>query len=39
MPSNQMTIDTNEDERFYINLHEVQIDRELIQAVYQIKKE
>ncbi|MCE5100582.1 hypothetical protein KJB80_12130 [Staphylococcus cohnii] len=66
MPSNQMTIDTNEDvedlksqvqsnayyanmfkrfasyiedDRFYINLHEVQSDRELIQAIHQVKKE
>src|SRR5699024_638714 len=66
MPSNQMTIDTDEDiekykseaqsnayyanmfkrfasyiedDRFYINLHEVQSDRELIQAIHQAKKE
>ena len=66
IPSNQMTIDTNEDvekykseaqsnvyyanmfkrfasyiedDRFYINLHEVQSDRELIQAIDQVKKE
>ncbi|WP_271399677.1 plasmid mobilization protein [Staphylococcus nepalensis] len=66
MPSNQMTIDTDEDvekyqseaqsnayyadmfkrfasyiedDRFYINLHEVQSDRELIQAIHQVKKE
>lgn len=66
MPSNPMTIDTNEDvekykseaqsnayyanmfkrfasyiedDRFYINLHEVQSDRELIQAIHQVKKE
>jgi len=66
MPSDQMTIDMNEDvedlkskaranayyanmfkryasyiedDRFYINLHEVQSDRELIQAIHQIKKE
>ena len=65
MPSNPMTIDTNEDvekykseaqsnayyanmfkrfasyiedDRFYINLHEVQSDRELIQAIHQVKK-
>jgi len=28
-----------EDDRFYINLHEVQSDRELIQAIHQVKKE
>lgn len=28
-----------EDDRFYINLHNVQSDRELIQAIHQIKKE
>lgn len=66
MPSNQMTIDTDEDvekykseaqsnayyanmfkrfasyiedDRFYINLHDVQSDRELIQAIHQVKKE
>jgi len=65
MPSNQMTIDSDEDvekykseaqsnayyanmfkrfasyienDRFYINLHEVQSDRELIQAIHQVKK-
>ncbi|MDW3913418.1 hypothetical protein AXY41_12090 [Staphylococcus saprophyticus] len=27
-----------EDDRFYINLHDVQSDRELIQAIHQIKK-
>ncbi|WP_323703533.1 hypothetical protein P3T86_13925 (plasmid) [Staphylococcus nepalensis] len=27
-----------EDDRFYINLHEVQSDRELIQAIHQVKK-
>lgn len=27
-----------EDDRFYINLHEVQSDRELIQAIRQVKK-
>lgn len=66
MPSNQMTIDTDEnvqkykseaqsnayyanmfkrfanyieDDRFYINLHEVQSDRKLIQAIHQVKNE
>ena len=28
-----------EDDRFYINLHEVQSNRELIQAIYKVKKE
>lgn len=28
-----------EDDRFYINLHDVQSDRELIQAIHQVKKE
>jgi hypothetical protein len=27
-----------EDDRFYINLHDVQSDRELIQAIHQVKK-
>lgn len=27
------------DDRFYINLHDVQNDRELIQAIHQVKKE
>lgn len=66
MPSNQITIDTDEDvekyksedqsnayyadmfkrfasyiedDRFYINLHEVQSDRKLIQAIHQVKNE
>lgn len=28
-----------EDDHFYINLHDVQSDRELIQAIHQVKKE
>lgn len=28
-----------EDDRFYINLHKVHSDRELIQAIHQVKKE